>query len=201
MCILIKRCIRSIKSLQLNIFIGNEYMAHKIPTGNVKKRRRNTSFDMNPQLQQDYSRDTSPYNGVTQPQEPGLSTIDFNSEMASDSELQNFLVQDCKPLKEKMDVGISGLKNNFCLKNKTEPLVPDHCDVDVGKKKSSKENANEENDFEEDSSVNESSEQDELSDEEIEESDYEKEANNEDCRKHQWESIDNVSYTDYFKHL
>ena len=172
-------------------------MAHKIPTGNVKKRRRNTSFDMNPQLQQDYSQDTSPYNGVTQPQEPGLSTIDFNLEMASDSELQNALVQDCEPLKEKMAVGISCLKNNFCLKNKMEPLVPDHCEADVVEQKSSKENANEENDFEEESSVNENSEQEESFDEEIEENDYDNETNNEDCKKNQWESVNNVSYTNY----
>ena len=171
-------------------------MAHKIPTGNVKKRRRNTSFDMNPQLQQDYSQDTSPYNRVSQPHEPGLSTIDFNLEMGSDFELQDVLVQDCEPLKEKMDGGISCLKNNLCLKNKTEPLVADHCDVDVGEQKSSKENANKENNFEEDSSVNENSEQDELSDEDIEESDYDNETNNEDCRKNQWESIDNVSDAD-----
>ena len=177
-------------------------MAHKIPTGNIKKRRRNTSFDMNPQLQQDYSQDTSPYNGMTQPQEPGLSTIDFNLEMASDTELQKSLqkslVQDCEPLKEKMDVGISYLKNNVCLKSKMEPLVPDHCDVDVGEQKSSKESANEENDFEEESSVNENSEQEESSDEEIEENDYDKETNNEDYKKNLWKSVNNVSNTDYF---
>ena len=182
-------------------------MAHKIPTGNVKKRRRNTSFDMNPVHQQDGSQDspvipvTPPYNGVTSPEEPGLSTIDLELEIGSDFEVKNNFVQDGEPSSEKLEVIVSSLKQNTYRQGKNEKLVPDNCEIDVGEHRNVDEKVKEEKEFEEDCSANECSEQEEVSDAEESESDYEGEDINEDIKKRLWISEEQVRYTKYISHF
>ena len=145
-------------------------MAHKIPTGNVKKRRRNTSFDVNPEHEQDWSPDSSPYNEGTVPREPGLPKIDFEFELEDDSKLQSNYVQDCPPLKEKFDDKMFNLKNDF-----SKRLVSDNVPEYGDEKEKTEEKEEKDTDFRE-NSTNEDSVPEDFSDQEGEDSDYDDDA-------------------------
>ena len=175
-------------------------MAHKIPTGNVKKRRRNTSFDMNPEQEQDGSQDSPPYNGVTSPQEPGLSTIDFNFDMGTDSELQSALVRDSGPLDEDIDRKISKRTNDTYGPKKKELLVPDNYEVD-GEQQQKVDEKSEEEYTEEESSVNENSESEEESEDEDKQSDDDNEDLCDNSKNQEDKTLDEVSFANSFNQV
>ena len=170
-------------------------MPHKTPTGNVKKRRRNTSFDVNPEHQQDWSPDSSPYNAASVPQEPGLSKIDFELELIDSPELQSSYVQDGEPLKEKIEDKMFTPKKDYSL-----GLVSDYCHV-YGEEKQKLEEKERKDSEAEESSANEGSEPGHLSDQEGEDSDYDNGANYDDNKNRKEKSNDEVNFIDNSVHL
>ena len=150
---------------------------------------------MNPEQEQDGSPDSPPYNGLTSPQEPGLSTIDFNFEMGTDSELQSALVRDSGPSDEDIDGKISKRTvDTYCPKKK-ELLVPDNYEVD-GEQQQKFDEKSEEEYSEEESSVNENSESEEES-EEDNQSDNDNGDFCDDSKNEEDKTLDEVSFANF----
>lgn len=95
---------------------------------NTKKRKRNISYDLSPQHQQDCSPDRSPSNGTAaMTQEPGLGTIDFDASDCDDEYISNQgWTKDCAEDEDDSHPSIfNGIKGGMYTEKKGHEIVSD----------------------------------------------------------------------------